>query len=94
MTQEKHDLTLVADGNNQLCLHADAAGLDLLIQNLQRLRRRVAQGECVHDHMMTESWGDGALSETIGCEKECQVIHHLKMYGWTDEGASRHGFQN
>jgi predicted transcriptional regulator len=94
MNRENHILTLVADDSSQLHLHADAAGLDLLIRNLERLRSKIAQGECDHDHMMTESWGDGALTESMGCEEEGQVINHLKIYGWTDEWAKNHGFKD
>jgi hypothetical protein len=42
---------------------------------------------------MTEAWaGDGELTDAKGCEKEGQLVQHLKIYGWTDEWAKKHGF--
>jgi hypothetical protein len=92
MEEHQHILSLITDNENQLFLHADAAGLDLLIQQLQHLRNSIERGESDHDHMMTASWGSWELTESMGCEKEGQIIHHLKMYGWTDKWAKEHGF--
>jgi len=92
MNDEPHVLCLVSDDSNQVFLHADARGLDLLIKSLQRLRKKIDQDDCDHDHLMTESWGDGALTEPIGCEPDGQLVHHLKIYGWTDEWAKKNGF--
>ena len=93
MKHNDHVLYLAADGGNQLFLHADAKGLDLLIASLQGLKQKVAAGKCDHDHLMTEAWaGDGELTEDEGCEKEGRIIHHLKVYAWTDEWSRKHGF--
>lgn len=93
MNPVEHVLTLVVKDNNELFLHADGAGLDVLIKSLQDLRRSIDEGKCDHDHMLTESWGEGSLTESMGCEAEGHVIHHLKVFGWTDEWAEKHGFK-
>ena len=75
-------------------IHADLAGLEVLERSLKRLRELVAQGECEHDHLFTESWGGHGLTETM-LEKErssgCKQVHHLQLYGWNDEWARKHG---
>ena len=93
MNKSDHLLSILADHEGQLFVHADAKGLDLLIKSLQRLRNKLAEGKCDHDHLMTKAWaGDGELTESPGCEKEGDIVHHMKLYGWTDEWARKHGF--
>jgi hypothetical protein len=93
MKKDDHVLVLVVEDSNQLFLHADAKGLDMLIKSLELLRSKIDQGECDHDHMMTESWGEGSLTEDLGCETQGNIIHHLKIYAWTEEWAKKHGFK-
>lgn len=93
MKHPEHVLALFSDSEGQAFLHADDKGLEILITALQRLRRKIGEGQCDHDHLMTEAWaGDGELTDVPGCEKEGQLVQHLKIYGWTDEWAKKHGF--
>ena len=93
MKYPDHVLSLFSDTEGQAFLHADDKGLEILISALERLRRKIKEGVCDHDHLMTEAWaGDGELTDAKGCEKEGQLVQHLKIYGWTDEWAKKHKF--
>ena len=43
-------------------IHADAAGLDLLIKSLSHIRKKIDENDCEHDHLMTEAWGGDELT--------------------------------
>ena len=92
MAKPDYTLTFVADGKGQLMVHADARGLAVLISSLERLKKKVEAGECDHDHLFTDAWAGGELSESLGCEKDGALVHHVKLYGWTEEWAKKHGF--
>lgn len=77
-------------------VHADLEGLETLERSISALRRRVAQGECEHDHFFTETWGGSELTETMLPQERtdgCKQVHHLKLYGWSDEWSKKHGLQ-
>ena len=90
MKNQEHLLCIVTDDDGQLFIHADAAGLDLLIKSLSNIRKRIDDNECEHDHLMTESWGGYGLTEAPACEKEGRIIHHIKIYSWTEEWVQKH----
>ncbi len=93
MTNQEHVLALFSDNEGQVSLHADDKGLEILITALQRLRQKISETTCEHDHLITEAWGgSGELTEAQGCETEGQLVHHLKLYGWTDEWAKKKKF--
>lgn len=75
----KHLLTFEADRAGQrIEIHVDSAGLDFLIQELQRLRDVATQD---HAHLMTDDWGGSGLSD----EKQnvnAELIHHVKILKW------------
>ncbi len=93
MAKPDYTLSFVADQKGQLAVHADAKGLSVLISALERLKRKVESGICDHDHLHSDSWAGDELSETSGCEREGDIVHHVKIYGWTDEWAYNHGFK-
>jgi hypothetical protein len=67
-----------------LFIHADEKGLDILIKSLEEIRNKVRAKELEHDHLMTEDWGGRELtSEAQNTEGETELIHHVKIYGWT-----------
>ncbi len=87
---KEHLLCFVIDDNDQLFIHADAAGIDLLMRSLSHIRKKIDENNCDHDHLMTESWGGWELTEPAACKKEGRIIHHVKIYGWTEEWAQKH----
>ena len=87
----EHVLSFIGDaGGDQVFVHADAAGLDLLIHRLTRLRAHLDRGECEHEHLFTTAWtGAGDLS-TRGVGEGEHVIQHVKIYAWTAEWVEKH----
>jgi hypothetical protein len=78
-------------------IHADAAGVAALEKAIAYLKRGISAGECPHDHLFSVSWGGNELAETMLPQekaKGCKQVHHLKLYGWTDEWALKHGLVN
>ena len=73
-------------------MHADVAGLDLLIHSLMKLREFAAEGECEHTHFFADPdlGGELTTSKLQNQSQESTNVMHLKMYGWTDEWAKRH----
>lgn len=93
MPHPDHILNITCDPICVVHLHADRAGLDLLIRRLQGLRDHLDKGECEHDHFMADSWGGYDLSEECGLREEGHApVYHLKVMAWTDDWAARHGF--
>lgn len=91
MNQPDYVLTFVRGQEGELFMHADAKGLAVMIAALERLKKNAEEGLSEHDHLMTPAWGGSELSEKKGLESG-ELIHHLKMYGWTEEWAGKHGF--
>ncbi len=92
MTNNSEVLCLVTDKNGQVFLHADAKGLDMLIKSLQQIRKKIDENICDHNHFMTEAWGGSELTEIRSLDRDWHICHHLKVFGWTDEWAKKHGF--
>jgi hypothetical protein len=92
MAKPSYTLAVATDGKGQVMVHADAKGLATLIESLERLKKKVESGECDHDHLFTDAWAGSELSDKLGCEKEAALVHHLKIHGWTEEWAMKHGF--
>lgn len=90
MPKPSHILSFATDNEGQLFVHADASGLDYLIHSLTRIRRKLANGVCDHDHLRTDCWAGSELTEQAP-EEGAQTIHHVKVYGRTPEWVQKHG---
>jgi hypothetical protein len=93
MSKPPYTLSFVAGHKGQLAIHADSQGISVLISALDRLKRKIDSGACDHDHLHSDEWAGDELSETMGCEKDGHIVHHVKLYGWTEEWARKHGFR-
>jgi hypothetical protein len=90
----RHLLSFVTDETGSMVtVHADIGGLDLLLGELQLLRAQLLAGECPHTHLFSEECGGDELSLGRLAEQAAEVnrVHHVKIYGWTDQWAARHG---
>jgi hypothetical protein len=91
MNTPDYVLTFVCGKEGELQMHADAKGLSVLIRALESLKKKAEEGVSDHDHLMTPSWAGSELTERKGLESG-ELIHHLKLYGWTEERAKKYGF--
>jgi hypothetical protein len=75
----KHLLTFEVDRlGERIEIHADSAGLEFLIRELQRLREVSTQD---HTHLMTDDWGGSGLSgERQNATSE--LLKHVKIFKW------------
>jgi hypothetical protein len=91
MSKPDYVLSFATDKDgDQLFVHADAKGLDYLIRSLTRIRQKIDQDVCDHDHLMMDDWGGAGLSER-SMPDGVHMIHHVKIFGWTQEWARKHG---
>lgn len=88
-------LSIVAEPTGDIVyVHADLDGLERLERSIAKLRQCVAQGTCEHDHLFSKTWGSDELTETMLDQEHndgCTQVHHLKLYGWTEEWGKKHG---
>ena len=88
-------LSVVAEKEaDTVYIHADLEGVALLESTLHKIRKQLESDECDHDHLMSESWGSGELSETMlnqEAEDGCLQVHHMKLSGWNQEWRAKHG---
>jgi len=90
---KKHLLSFVTDEDgDQLFMHADLAGVEFFMEELNRIKEKLKANECPHSHLFTEDWGGEELSNSklSGQEGEVNQIHHVKIYGWNEVWCKKH----
>jgi hypothetical protein len=103
MSEEHHSadssdyvLSFVTDESGQfLSIHADLRGIDLLIDELQSLRGQLLENDCPHTHLVADECGGDELTSTKLKDQpgEAKIVSHVKIYGWNEEWARRHGLK-
>jgi len=92
MEPPDYTLAFFRSEQDMVSVHADVRGLDVLIASLQRIKAQIEAGVCDHDHLISASCAGGELSEIKGSETGT-LVHHVKIYGWTQEWIAKHGFE-
>ncbi len=92
MKTPAYTLTFFTTGQDMVSIHADVRGLDVLIDSLRQIKAKVESDVCEHEHLRSASWGGRELTETKGCETG-ELVHHVKIYGWTPEWIMKHKFK-
>jgi hypothetical protein len=93
---DSHVLSFVTNSSGDyLAVHADLAGITMLIDELEILRAQLKQNDCPHTHLFAREAGGEELTATTVADQqdESRVICHVKIYGWTEEWAVRHGLK-
>ena len=94
MPSPDYILNLTFDKDGVVHLHADRDGLSELISRLEHIKDKIEEDICEHDHLFTEEWGGDELSSKNGIiGEEHNLVHHLKIFGWTSEWAKKHGLR-
>ena len=94
MSEASHLLSFVTnDDGSMVTIHADLAGVNLLIAELVRLRDQLNLDECPHTHLHSFEEADGQLSTAKLRDQPTEIhsVHHVKIYGWNREWKHRHG---
>jgi|GEM_PF-382077 len=92
---DKRLLSFVVDKEaQQLFIHLDFEGVNILVRSMERLRNNLQKNECEHEHLFSVDWGGWELSTSMPLKSEDgeKPIHHVKIYGWNDEEADKNGF--
>jgi hypothetical protein len=93
---DPHLLSFVTSASGgYLAVHADLAGITMLIDELEILREQLEQNDCPHTHLFSPEAAGSELTPTkIADQKdENNVVCHVKIYGWNEEWAVRHGLK-
>lgn len=95
MARKRHLLSFVTDSTGtHLTVHADAEGVRLLISELQQLHESLVVDDCPHTHLFApESFGELTNTKLEDQELEVNVVNHVKLYGWNEEWAEKHGLR-
>ena len=89
MPESRPLLSIVTSAEgNVVNIHADQAGLQILLKDITRLIKKLEADQCDHDHLFSESWGGWELTESMLSQEHnngCRKVHHLKINAWTAE---------
>lgn len=78
---------------NVVHIHADRGGLEHLRKAIDRLLKRLDEGETDHEHLHSPDWGGWDLTTSmVSSEKDdgYKTVHHIKVYGWDAEWKQKH----
>ena len=77
-----------------LSIHLDLAGVEMLIQELEALRKQLLKDDCPHTHLFGYSDrpenNDLTLTKLKDQPGEVNQVLQVKIYGWNEEWARRH----
>jgi hypothetical protein len=93
---EPHLLSFVTDESGRyVAVHADLAGITMLIDELEIIREQLEQNDCPHTHLFSpEAAGPELTATKIASQQlEHNIVCEVKIYGWNDEWAARHGLK-
>ena len=96
MDKTDHLLSFVTDKTgNMVSIHVDLPGVEILIGELELLRQQLRDNDCPHTHLFSPVSGGSELTTTklMNHPGEDNVACHVKIYGWNDEWANRHGLK-
>lgn len=67
-------------------VHMDSEGITELIDQLTKLKETIESGKNDHLHFMTEEWAGDELTTVPRAEDgSTELVHHLKIFGWTSD---------
>ena len=94
MNGPSHLLSVVTNSDGRMVsIHADLAGVELLLEELTHLRDQLLKDDCPHTHLFSFIPGDSQLTTTKLSDQEMEVttVDHVQIYGWNAEWAIQHG---
>lgn len=87
-------LSFVSDDTGEMIsVHVDLAGVDVLLGELQQIRKQLLKNDCPHAHLLTSAEHELTETKLQNKKNENRIVHHVKIYGWNDEWAMKHGLR-
>jgi hypothetical protein len=93
---ESYLMSFVTDATGTyVAVHLDLQGVNNLISELEGLKRQLELNDCPHAHLMADTGPPNGLTSTkIASQKdEVNSVYHVKIYGWNEEWAHKHGLK-
>lgn len=92
---EPHLLSFVTDASGgYLAVHADLVGITMLISELEALRDQLELNDCPHTHLFSYTPRNELTTKKLSNQpNEANIVHEVKIYGWNEEWAVRHGLK-
>jgi hypothetical protein len=94
---DSHLLSFVTNSSGRyVAIHADLAGITMLIDELEIIREEIGKNECPHTHLWSHEAAGCELTDTkvAGQSEECNIVCEVKIYGWNEESAVRLGLKS
>lgn len=92
--ESHHVLSFVTNSDGSyVAIHLDLEGARHLREELDYLIEELEKDDCPHTHLFQPPFGilTGAKLHDQSCESN--VVGEVKIYGWNDEWAKRHGLK-
>jgi len=93
----QHLLSFVTDSTGSyVAVHADLRGVDILIDELQKMKSALENNECPHTHLFiskTHGYRQLTGGKLASQEIEVNEVFQVKIYGWTEEWARKLGLK-
>jgi len=91
-------LSFVTDEKgNYLAVHVDLAGVEFLIEELEGIRDQLRKDDCPHTHLFGYSddpeQNELTLTKLKNQRGEVNQVQQVKIYGWNETWAKRHGLK-
>ena len=91
---QKHLLSFVTDNSGAMVsIHADLAGVNRLLVELECIRDLLLQNDCPHTHLMATDGTELTETKLSDQQSEANIVHHVKIYGWNEEWAVKHNLR-
>ena len=98
MSNEQKDPLLsfvTSRSGDYLAIHLDLLGVDKLIDELQLIKNQLEMDDCPHSHLFAWDSENGLTQSKIETQSnENNIVQHVKIYGWNEEWAKKHGLKS
>ena len=95
MDPSDHLLSFVtSEDGTMVSVHLDLEGVKLLLKKLTGIREKLEENDCPHTHLFGYNpWDELTQTMLQNQPSENTTVGHVKIYGWNEEWAVRHGLK-
>lgn len=95
MDPSDHLLSFVTSKcGTMVSVHLDLGGVKLLLKELNGIREKLEANDCPHTHLFGYQPSDDLTLTMLQSQpQENTSVEHVKIHGWNEEWAVRHGLK-